>query len=94
MAVITPTGSWAGATTTRAAVSTLLERLHPGEVAYERGNLNNRVGVPMVLLAGDTPVDNPRHLQGIDQRELVKTSGAGFEQIAPRLSLALLVPIA
>lgn len=40
-----------------------------------RGNL------PVVLLAGDTPVDNPRHLQSIDQRELVKTTGAGFEQL-------------
>lgn len=37
--------------------------------------------VPMVVLAGDTPVDNPRHLQSIDQRELVKTTGAGFEQL-------------
>ncbi|TMV09131.1 thiamine pyrophosphate-binding protein [Ruegeria sediminis] len=37
--------------------------------------------VPMVLLAGDTPVANPRHLQSIDQRELVKTTGAGFEQV-------------
>lgn len=37
--------------------------------------------VPLVLLAGDTPADNPRHLQSIDQRELVKTTGAGFEQI-------------
>ena len=37
--------------------------------------------VPMVVLAGDTPMDNPRHLQSIDQRELVKTTGAGFEQL-------------
>lgn len=37
--------------------------------------------IPMVLLAGDTPVANPRHLQGIDQRELVKATGAGFEQV-------------
>lgn len=37
--------------------------------------------VPLVLLAGDTPTDNPRHLQSIDQRELVKTTGAGFEQV-------------
>ena len=37
--------------------------------------------VPMVLLAGDTPVANPRHLQGIDQREVVATTGAGFVQI-------------
>ncbi|MEM6305159.1 MAG: thiamine pyrophosphate-binding protein [Pseudomonadota bacterium] len=36
---------------------------------------------PMVLLAGDTPASNPRHPQNIDQRELVKTTGAGFEQM-------------
>jgi thiamine pyrophosphate-dependent acetolactate synthase large subunit-like protein len=35
----------------------------------------------MVILAGDTPADNPRHLQSIDQRELVKVTGAGFEQL-------------
>ncbi|AKI02613.1 thiamine pyrophosphate-dependent enzyme, possible carboligase or decarboxylase [Hoeflea sp. IMCC20628] len=37
--------------------------------------------IPMVLLAGDTPVASPRHLQSIDQRELVKATGAGFEQV-------------
>lgn len=37
--------------------------------------------VPMVLLAGDTPIGNPRHLQSIDQREVVKVTGAGFEQL-------------
>ncbi|WP_299878485.1 thiamine pyrophosphate-binding protein [uncultured Sulfitobacter sp.] len=37
--------------------------------------------MPVVVLAGDTPVDNPRHLQSIDQRELVKATGAGFEQL-------------
>ncbi len=37
--------------------------------------------IPIVVLAGDTPVDTPRHLQSIDQRELVKASGAGFEQV-------------
>jgi len=37
--------------------------------------------VPTVLLAGDMPVSNPRHLQGIDQRKLVKATGAGFEQV-------------
>ena len=36
---------------------------------------------PMVILAGDTPADTPRHLQSIDQRELVKVTGAGFEQL-------------
>ena len=37
--------------------------------------------VPLVVLAGDTPVDNPRHMQSIDQRGLVKVTGAGFEQV-------------
>ena len=37
--------------------------------------------IPMVLLAGDTPAANPRHLQSIDQREVVKAAGAGFEQV-------------
>lgn len=36
---------------------------------------------PIVLLAGDTPAGNPRHLQSIDQREVVKATGAGFEQL-------------
>ncbi|MGO4908839.1 thiamine pyrophosphate-binding protein [Pseudorhodobacter sp. W20_MBD10_FR17] len=36
---------------------------------------------PLVVLAGDTPVANPRHLQSIDQRELVKVTGAGFVQL-------------
>ena len=40
-----------------------------------------RGNIPLVLLAGDTPVANPRHLQSIDQRALVKTTGAGFEQL-------------
>ncbi|MEO0665070.1 MAG: thiamine pyrophosphate-binding protein, partial [Pseudomonadota bacterium] len=35
----------------------------------------------IVLLAGDTPVSRPEHLQNIDQRELIKTTGAGFEQM-------------
>ncbi|MBE1283911.1 MAG: thiamine pyrophosphate-binding protein [Rhodobacteraceae bacterium] len=37
--------------------------------------------VPMVLLAGDTAVSNPHNLQNIDQRETVKITGAGFEQM-------------
>lgn len=37
--------------------------------------------VPLVILAGDTPVDNRRHLQCIDQSGLVKVTGAGFEQL-------------
>lgn len=35
----------------------------------------------IVLLAGDTAADNPGHLQSIDQREFVKSTGAGFEQL-------------
>lgn len=37
--------------------------------------------IPMVLLAGDTPVTQPQNLQNIDQREVVKVTGAGFEQL-------------
>jgi thiamine pyrophosphate-dependent acetolactate synthase large subunit-like protein len=40
-----------------------------------------RAHVPMVLLAGDTAVSNPHNLQNIDQRETVKITGAGFEQM-------------
>lgn len=35
----------------------------------------------IVVLAGDTPADNPRHLQSIDQREIMIATGAGFEQL-------------
>ncbi|KIN60495.1 Thiamine pyrophosphate enzyme, central domain family [Sulfitobacter noctilucae] len=45
--------------------------------------------LPVVLLAGDTPQDNPRHLQSIDQRELVKTTGAGFEQLRSPATVAM-----
>lgn len=44
--------------------------------------------VPMVLLAGDTPISKPRHLQGIDQREVVKTTGAGFVQMREPATVA------
>lgn len=36
---------------------------------------------PMVLLTGDTPAIAPFHPQNIDQREVVKATGAGFEQV-------------
>lgn len=36
---------------------------------------------PIVLLCGDTPVTAPFHPQNIDQREVVKATGAGFEQV-------------
>jgi len=40
-----------------------------------------RAHMPMVLLCGDTPISDTQNLQNIDQRELVKTTGAGFVQI-------------
>jgi UDP-N-acetylmuramoyl-tripeptide--D-alanyl-D-alanine ligase len=47
--VVAVAGS-AGKTTTRSAIAALLEGLHPGAVHHAHGNLNNFVGVPMVLL--------------------------------------------
>jgi UDP-N-acetylmuramoyl-tripeptide--D-alanyl-D-alanine ligase len=48
--VVAVSGS-AGKTTTRSAITAVLEALHPnGTVHSAAGNLNNRVGVPMVLL--------------------------------------------
>jgi UDP-N-acetylmuramoyl-tripeptide--D-alanyl-D-alanine ligase len=40
----------AGKTTTRSAITALLGALHPGAVHFAAGNLNNLIGVPMVLL--------------------------------------------
>ncbi len=48
--VVAVAGS-AGKTTTRAALSALLEAAEPGLVHYARGNFNNLVGVPLVLLS-------------------------------------------
>ena len=36
---------------------------------------------PMVLLCGDVPVMAPFHPQNIDQRAVVRATGAGFEQV-------------
>src|SRR6185436_17634200 len=47
--VIGITGS-AGKTTTRVAITALLERLRPGEIHATQGNLNNLIGAPMILL--------------------------------------------
>jgi UDP-N-acetylmuramoyl-tripeptide--D-alanyl-D-alanine ligase len=41
----------AGKTTTRAALSALLEAAEPNAVHYARGNFNNLIGVPLVLLS-------------------------------------------
>jgi UDP-N-acetylmuramoyl-tripeptide--D-alanyl-D-alanine ligase len=48
--VVAVAGS-AGKTTTRAALSALLEAAQPGAVHYARGNFNNLIGVPLVLLS-------------------------------------------
>jgi UDP-N-acetylmuramoyl-tripeptide--D-alanyl-D-alanine ligase len=44
------TGS-AGKTTTRVATAALVEHLFPGQLVATRGNLNNRIGVPMMLFS-------------------------------------------
>ena len=41
-------------------------------------------GIPMVLLAGDTPSDDLEHLQKVNQREFIIATGAGFEQLRTR----------
>lgn len=38
-------------------------------------------GLPMVLLAGDTPRDDPHHPQAVNQRALVEAAGAGWERL-------------
>lgn len=40
-----------------------------------------KASVPVVVLVGDTPVDDRDHLQKVDQRGLILASGAGFEQL-------------
>jgi len=48
--VVAVAGS-AGKTTTRAALSALLQATEPGGVHFARGNFNNLIGVPLVLLS-------------------------------------------
>ena len=44
--------------------------------------------IPLVLLAGDTPVEQLENLQDIEQRAVVEGTGAGFEQMrAPRTAV-------
>lgn len=47
----------AGKTTTRATTTALLDAIFPGRVHATRGNLNNRVGVPLTLLSLDDQTD-------------------------------------
>jgi UDP-N-acetylmuramoyl-tripeptide--D-alanyl-D-alanine ligase len=50
----------AGKTTTRSAITALLGALQPGALHFAAGNLNNLIGVPMVLLGL-----NPEHDIGV-----------------------------
>ena len=36
---------------------------------------------PMLLVAGDTPIENEQHLQNLDQHALVVATGAGFQPV-------------
>ncbi|MBX3529045.1 MAG: thiamine pyrophosphate-binding protein [Rhizobiaceae bacterium] len=40
-----------------------------------------KASVPVLLLVGDTPVDDRDHLQKAAQREFITATGAGFEQL-------------
>lgn len=43
---------------------------------------------PMLVIAGDTPVHNRDHLQGIDQHAIVAATGAGFEPVRSSKTIA------
>lgn len=45
--------------------------------------------VPMVLMVGDTPLDDRDHLQKAAQREFIMSAGAGFEQLRSPETLAV-----
>lgn len=51
-------------------------------------------GVPIVLLCGDTPVEDLQHIQRADQRALMTATGAGFEQIRTPQSLSRDIAVA
>lgn len=38
-------------------------------------------GTPILVVAGDTPVENEQHLQNLDQHALVAATGAGFQPV-------------
>jgi thiamine pyrophosphate-dependent acetolactate synthase large subunit-like protein len=47
-----------------------------------------KASVPVLLLVGDTPVDDRDHLQKVAQREFIAATGAGFEQLRAPETLA------
>ena len=44
--------------------------------------------LPIVLLCGDTPIDDPDHQQAVAQRALIEATGAGFEQLRSPATVA------
>ena len=44
--------------------------------------------IPIVLLCGDTPMEDPDHQQAVAQRALIEATGAGFEQLKSPGSVA------
>lgn len=51
--LVVAVGGSAGKTTTKACISRVLSELIPGGIHAARGNLNNRIGAPMVLLGAE-----------------------------------------
>ena len=45
--------------------------------------------LPIVLLSGDTPVADAHHLQKVDQRAVIASTGAGFEQLRSPQTIAI-----
>ena len=44
--------------------------------------------IPIVLLCGDTPIEDPDHQQAVAQRALIEATGAGFEQLKSPATVA------
>lgn len=44
--------------------------------------------IPIVLLCGDTPIEDPDHPQSVAQRALIEATGAGFEQLKSPVTAA------
>lgn len=44
--------------------------------------------LPIVLLCGDTPIEDPDHQQAVAQRALIEATGAGFEQLKSPATVA------
>ena len=40
-----------------------------------------KASMPLVILCGDTPIEDREHIQNVSQREFIIAAGAGFEQL-------------